>query len=406
MKDIHRLLPRRGSRGTVRAFAALFVVALSMTATGCYSKATAYNGKFTFAYASGAEFENFVKPIAPGAKLDVVAFANGTEDKLVITGATSSRPGVIAIDSFGEHKLVLKAGEPGVADVEITAVDPAGKTLVDKMFFHVEKPTTHKLEHLCTDGPDAVYVKGERVLVYHQLATSDGRPVVGHSYTPFSIEPAGQLELIPQPQGAAAYTFRADTKTPRVTVRSAIDGTAVSVRVVDRGELKDAWLDGGGGSRIFEGSSTYVFAHVGFGATPVCSQNALTKARSLTPDICTVTAKLEDDDDGEGADSKDDPDSNRWQVAIVKGHKFGVCKYEVTLPELDGGRGARLTGEASVGRVEFPGDKKTNVAVKASTKDLLLRIAMGWWLVGVGWIAPSIIAFACIGWTRLRRKHS
>ncbi len=385
-----------------RAFSALVLVTL---ATGCYSKATAYNGKFTFAYASGVEFENFVKPIAPGAKLDVVAFANGTEDKLVITKATSSRPSVLAIESTSEQKLVLKAFEPGVADVEITAVDPSGKTLVDKMFFHVEKPTTHKLEHACTDGPDAVYVKGEHVFVYHQLATSDGRPVVGHSYTPFTVEPAAELELVPQPQGAAAYTFRADTKTPRVTVRSAVDGTAVSVRVVDRGELKDAWLDGGGERRLFEGSSTYVFARVGFGATPVCSQNALTKARSLTPDICTVTAKI-DDDEGEGAASSDGPDTNRWQLAVVKGHKFGICKYEVTLPELDGGQGVRLTAEALVGRMEFPGDQKTDVAVNASTKDLLLRIAMGWWLVGVGFIAPSLIAFACIAWTRLRRKHS
>ena len=341
---------RRPGRGILdsrlsRACAALFLAALGATASGCYSKATGYQGKFTFAYASGVEFENFVKPIAPGAKLDVVAFANGTEDKLVITSATSSRPGVVAIEKVNERSLVLKAGEPGVADLEITARDPAGNTLVDKMFFHVAKPTVHALEHGCTEGREAVYVKGERVDIYHRLATSDGRPVIGYGYVPVRVEPSSALELLPQAQGASAYMFRARTTSPRVSIRSTVDDTAVSLRVVERGELKDATLDCGGDCRVLEGESQYVVARVRLGETPVCSQNALTKARSLTPEICTVTAKLDgDDDDG----------TNRQQLAVVNGLKFGLCKYEVTLPELDGGRGVRLTGEAKVGRVQFP----------------------------------------------------
>jgi hypothetical protein len=55
---------------------------LSVLAAGCSSKATAYGAKFTFAYAASADFENFVTPIAPGAKLDVVVFANGTEERI------------------------------------------------------------------------------------------------------------------------------------------------------------------------------------------------------------------------------------------------------------------------------------------------------------------------------------
>ena len=201
------------------ALAALLVVAFGATATGCYSKNTGYQGKFTFAYASGLDFENFVKPIAPGAKLDVVAFANGTEDKLVITSATSSRPGVLTVEKINERNLVLKAGEPGLADLEITARDAAGHTLVDKMFFHVAKPTVHALEHRCTDSRDAIYVKGGRVDVSHHLATSDGRPVIGYGYAPLRIEPESALELVPQPQGFSAYVFRARATSPRVSIR-------------------------------------------------------------------------------------------------------------------------------------------------------------------------------------------
>lgn len=378
-----------------RIFAAVLLAALGTTVSGCYSKATGYQGKFTFAYASGIEFENFVKPVAPGAKLDVVAFANGTEDKLVITSATSSRPGVLAVEKVNERNLVLKAGEPGVADLEITARDPAGNTLVDKMFFHVAKPTVHALEHGCTESREAVYVQGERAFVYHHLATSDGRPVIGYAYAPVRVEPEGALELVPQPQGASAYTFRARTKSPRITVRSTVDDSAVSLRVVERGELKDATLDCGGDCRVLEGESQYVVARVRLGETPVCSQNALTKARSLTPEICTVTAKL-DDDDGEG--------TNREQLAIINALKFGLCKYEVTLPELDGGRGVRLAGEAKIGRVQFPGDGgRAEHAEHAEHAQLLRRTAYAWLLVGLGWTAPNVIVLACIAWTLRRR---
>jgi hypothetical protein len=202
-----------------------------------------------------------VKPIAPGAKLDVVAFANGTEDKLVITRATSSQPGVLAIDKVNERSLVLKAGVPGV----------------------------------------------------------------GYPYAPVRVEPDGALDLVPPAQGASVYTFRTPTKRERVTIRSTVDDTSVSVPVIERGELKDAALldCGGGPCSALEGDSFYAAARVRFGDTPVCSQSALTMARSLTPEICSVTTKLDDDDD-------DDGETNRQQLAIVNALKFGICKYEMT----------------------------------------------------------------------------
>jgi hypothetical protein len=395
------------------ALGALALVLLGATASGCYSKATAYEGKFTFAYASGLEFDNFVKPIAPGAKLDVVAFANGTEDKLVITAAKSSKPNVLAVDKVNDKTLVLKAGEPGIVDLEVTARDAAGNTLVDKMFFHVAKPTVHALEHACTDGRDAVYVKGERVDIRHRLATSDGRLVIGYAYTPIRVEPQNALDLMAAPQGANTYFFRARAKTERVSIKSTVDDSAVSMRIVERGELKDASLDCGGDCRLLEGEEHYVVARVRFGASPVCSQNALTKARSLTPEICAVTAKLDGDDErDENANARDDASndgSNRYQLASITGKKLGMCKYEVTLPELDGGRGVRLTGEAKIGRVQFPGEgggsSGTAVDQAVEHAPLLRRTLTAWLLVGLGWTAPNLVVLACIGWAVRRRRR-
>ena len=358
--------------------------------SGCYSKATGYGGKFTFAYAAGLQFENFGKPIAPGAKLDLEAFANGSDDNLVITAATSSRPGVIAIGKVTNRHIVLVAGEPGVADIEITARDAAGNTLVDKMFLHVDKPAVHALQHACTEEREAVYVVGENVNVFHGLATKDGRPVIGYAYAPVRVAPESALEMIAQPQGVDAYVFRARAPNPQVSIRSTVDDSALSLRLIKRGELKDATLDCSNDCRTVEGQSRYVVAHVKLGETPVCSQNALTKAQSLTPEICSVTAKL--DDEG-------DKNENRQQLAVLKGLKFGICKYEVTLPELDGGRGVRLTGQAKIGRVEFPGDG----ASAAAPRLVVPRVVSVRTLLGFGWIAPKLGALALVAWRRRRR---
>ena len=88
-------------------------------------------------------------------------------------------------------------------------------------------------------------------------------------------------------------------------------------------------------------------AYVELGSTPVCSQNALTRARSLTPEICKVSARLDDGSD----------DENREQLAEIEGLKFGECELEVTLPELAGGRGITLHHKLKVGRTEYPGER-------------------------------------------------
>lgn len=340
------------SRSALLALSVLTVGALALG--GCYSKATAYDGKFTFAYASMVEHENFVKPIAPGAKLEVHAFANASQEKMTIVGARSSKPGVVTVHAVEEHGVVLLGREPGVAEIEITARDPSGRELVDRMFFHVAKPVTHHLEHACSEERRAVYVRGEDIVIHHALATSDRRPVIGFEYAPLRSDPAGALELVQQPQAGGHYVFRAASARPSVALRSTIDGGELTLRIVERGDLEQAALHHA--DRMLIGESAYVVADVRHGDGPVCNQTALTKARSLTPDICKVTAKLEDDPDG--------GETNREQLARIEALAFGVCTFEVTLPELAKGRGVVLKGTVKVGREEYPGDRTVGARIR------------------------------------------
>lgn len=321
---------------------------------GCTSKATAYGGRFTFAYASMVEHENFVKPIAPGAKLEIHALGNASQEELTVKAARSSRPGVVAVHAVRGQSVILEGREPGVAEIEITARDQAGTDLVDTMFFHVAKPATHRLEHACTEEPNAVYVRGEDVVIHHSLATGDRRPVIGFDYAPVKVEPSGALDLVQQPQAGGYYLFRASSAKPRITLRSTVDDKVLTMRVVDRAELTDASLlyDG----RLIVGRSSYVVADVRAGDATLCNQTALTKARSLTPAICKVTARLDEDPDGE--------ESNREQLAKIEALAFGVCSFEVTLPELAKGRGVVLKGEVKIGREEYPGERGTGAWIR------------------------------------------
>jgi hypothetical protein len=280
---------------------------------------------------------------------------------------------VVAVASVKDRVLTLKGVEPGVAEIEVTAKDESGAELVDKMFFHVAKPAAHRIEHACTEAADAAYVRGDDIDVFHRLATSDNRPLVGYDYAPLKIDPPRALELVAQPQGSALYRFRAPSPQARVTLRSTIDEKTLGFRIVDRGELGEAHLDVP--PSLLENETSYVVASVKLGETPLCSQNALTKAKSLTPEICRVTARLEDGTD----------DSNRDQLALISALKFGICKFEVTLPELARGRGVVLAGEVKVGQVRFPGEGNRSWSEWFRTA-LMTRETVGVVFL-VGWLA-------------------
>jgi hypothetical protein len=187
-------------------------------------------------------------------------------------------------------------------------------------------------------------VREDFVDVLHDLATAEGRPVIGYGFAPVRVEPPGALELVAQPQGAALYRFRAPAPNPRITLRSTVDQRALTMRVVERRDITVVKLDYP--DRMVEGHTSYAVANAELGDTPLCSQSALTRARSLTPETCRVTAKLDDSL----------ADENRYQLAEISAQKFGACEFEVTLPELAGGRGVVLRGKTSIGRIRYPGD--------------------------------------------------
>ena len=258
------------------------VIATLTLLPGCYSKITAYEGNFTIGYMGpAAQLENFVKPIAPGAKLDLVVFENGTANKLSLIEATSSKPGVLKIVAVKGETRTGSGVAPGVTELTITAKGPGNARVTDKMFFHVAKPTSHAIEHMCTEEPKAAYVRGGEFAIFHNLATPDKRVVVGYYYVPITVSPKASLDFVGQPQAGTVYRYRAK-QAGSVSVKSDIDGKAIEAKIIEPKEITQARLFAP--TRMIAGQANYAMAHVELAdGTTVCSQNALTRARSLTP---------------------------------------------------------------------------------------------------------------------------
>src|SRR5207237_337595 len=106
------------------------------------------------------------------------------------------------------------------------------------------------------------------------------------------VEPASALELLPPRQGASGYAFRTAKKASRVTVRSTVDDTAVSMRVIGREEIKDASLSCNG-CQVLERGSIWVFAHTTFGDAPprrTPAQAPASRARRLASPRASCSA--------------------------------------------------------------------------------------------------------------------
>lgn len=98
-------------------------------------------------------------------------------------------------------------------------------------------------------------------------------------------------------------------------MRSTVDGSELALRVVERGELKTATMRVP--ARLLERQAAFAVVDVIHGDTPVCNQTARTRARSLTPATCEVTAKMEDEPS---------EDENHAQLARVTAARRGAAR--------------------------------------------------------------------------------
>lgn len=317
--------------------ALLLVAALALS--GCYSRLTGNQGRLQFAYEAAVDVLDFNKPLAPGARLDLLARTLGDDEDAGIASAESSHPEVIRIVAQNRTHVVLQGGAVGAAQITLTTED--GTT--DTVDMYVASPTAVSLSHACTNEAFAVYPADSDVVIPFGMSRGEGQPVIGYGFWPIKITPSKALALDRASRDQGALHFASTQPRHRVAIRSTIDDAILGLALASTDEIDGVRVDGAGLPPMFEGSSAMVGFVPSVGGVPFCQASLLTRARSKSPKVCNATARLSDDSDEE---------TNTAGLVRIVAKKYGVCEFEVSFPEAAAGAGLSRSYRLPVGK--FP----------------------------------------------------
>lgn len=311
-------------------FLALAVLVVLATG-GCRSRITGDEGNLAFSYATDDEVRDFNKPIAVGARLDVsVTSARGLR-KAQVTGVTTSDLDVLRVVDTSGDAITLEGVSGGKADLQVNAI-VAGEELYDQITMTARVPEVLKLSHVCTSERRALYLVDSDVLVPYEFEMRNGQPVIGYGHFPITITPAGMLTLRTDSKNQAAFELRTGSSTGEVTIDSDIDDHAITLRLVEAGDVDGARLAGDAAARrIKAGRRGYVLVRPLVGEDEVCQAKVAMNVAGRTPEVCAASRV--------DTAREDDALGTTWGWVEINGQEPGTCEFDVTFPAARGGEG-------------------------------------------------------------------
>ena len=303
---------------------------------GCQSALTGNEGNFQFSYTADDNINDFNKPVAVGAFLDIKVTGVGTFSPVELTAASYDDPTVLDVLEFSGNGLTVQGMGEGLALLEV-AGDLDGAALTDSVNMQSKVPEVLKLWHTCTLGADAAYLVERDVVVGFEMEMSNSQPVIGYGYYPVSLG-GTDASVLSGNQSQIWVAVNTGTTTEVVAMNSDIDGTALSMQVVT-----EADIDGIEAPTAFViedidvGDTNSFFVRPMTGDLVVCQSDLAVSVTSDTPANCTTGAH---DPDGDGEHE------TGW--FSVTGVAAGTCQYTVTYPGADGGAGVSVQFEYTI----------------------------------------------------------
>jgi len=298
----------------------------------CSSAVTGNEGNFVFSYAADDDVLDFNKPVAVGAKLDLMVTEVGSRSPVELTEAGTDDPAVMEVVDVGGSMLTIEGTGEGNVLVEVVGTTQGGEELTDSVNMNAAVPEVHKLIHTCDRQAErASYLTNTDVVLEFEFLRSNGQSIIGYGYYPVTLT-GDALALDADASGQLWMHLAVGPDPGTVEMVSDIDGTRRILDVVDPGAIDGVrepidfvWED----IDVGDTNAFYVLPTVG--DTVVCQAQTPMEAVSLTPETCTV------------ADGDPDPDSADWGWFNVTGVAEGTCAFEVTYTRGNGGAGASAT---------------------------------------------------------------
>lgn len=316
------------------------IAPLIVMGVGCQSSLTGNEGNLTFSYTADDQVSDFNKPIGVGASLEIRVVEAGTRNPVTLNSVTSSDPATLKVVSTSGGAFVLRGLAAGEALIEVEA-DNDGDVVTDSVNMLAAVPEVLKLSHSCDAGGTlgVLYSSNSEILVPFDLERANGQAVIGYGLFPLEISGDASLDRESTDQANLHIHLGA---AGSVEIASVIDGSRLSLDVIDDAAIDGAALTPLDGLQIlmFEGETR--FAHVSpmAGEKRVCQSTAVMTAVSTTPEICAASA----------TPNLDDTDSLNESLWLkIEAKAFGTCQIDVTFPDGADGAGATSSLEVSVG---------------------------------------------------------
>lgn len=322
---------------------AIMIAGAAALATGCVSETTGAEGNLEFRYSTTDDLNNFNKPIAVGAKLELRVYDAGTgsDRDAPVTEVTSSDPEVLSVEPGGGNTVIVEAVGEGSAEIQVTA-EVDGAEEFDRITMRGAAPEVFKTSHLCREGSArrAAYLTQQDIFIPFDLELEDGQSVIGYGYYPVMFDPAEAIMLDADVRDQDFLHLTTSDQIGVVTMSTSVDGTELELELVEEGAIDDAQLADEDPAGV--GQTELYQLLPSTAGSPICQARAEFTVSSTSPDICDVSKLAED--------SQSETDlgelTRRPGWIEVEGKAVGTCTFEVTFP--NGAEGAGVTTELSV----------------------------------------------------------
>ncbi|MSP90673.1 MAG: hypothetical protein EXR79_02525 [Myxococcales bacterium] len=314
-----------------------------LTASACASQTTGDLGNLRFWYLADDKIADFNKAIAVGARIDLhVATATTPEQLVTVLAATSDKPEALKIVEFKGDVVTLEGTGDGPATIDVKGKKANAQEVPDKVHMRAAKVQKTALRHTCTADPEGLYLVNQDIYVPFDLKHANNEPAIGYGYRPFTNEPAGVLTLDTASKDQQFLHFTTAAAKGVATLKSTVDATTASVKLVDIDDVDGAAL--GGTYFVAVGLlEVPVLVRPTIGGKPVCQAKTEVKATTTTPDTCSVKVL------GSTAVGASAATADTYGLVKVKGLKAGKCTLAVEFSKAKGGAGVKAELSVDVG---------------------------------------------------------
>lgn len=310
---------------------------IAVIALGCRSRLTGIEGNLALSYPADDRIEDFNKPLAVGARLDLRVEEAGQLQPATINTVKSTAEAVMAVTGFVGTDFTVEGKGPGSVQLQVEA-SFRGTKLTDTFNMTVAKPEKLTLSHTCTQDLRGQYFINQDIIIPFDMERANGQPVIGYGLYPMDFAPATAVTLDTTTKDQQFLHLRTGSQPQVVTLSSKIDSTRLEMSLVSPSSIDGAQMFAQEWQTVLAGQKHFVLIWPTVSGQPVCQPVGQIQVVGQTPEVCATSGVPAAREDANGVKT--------FGWVEINPQKVGTCTFNVTYPQ--GANGAGVTRSFSL----------------------------------------------------------